>query len=298
MQQFKFAAFFFFCLLAFAQNVEAQGVVGTLSIQGVLKKTDGSAVDNGNYSLTFKLYTAATGGTAIWTETQPDVEVIGGIYSASLGTVSPLTPAFDVPYFLGVQVASGPELQPRMALTAAPYALALLGTAPAYFGDVKTSFQTTDHAGWIRLDGRAKTTLSITQQARANSLGIGANLPNDDDLVATGTSSTKALGTTGGNNTATTTIARNQLPNVTLSGSGSVTEGVYGQDGGLNPTSNSLPAPFKTGVPFYVGTASVTGFGGIVITTSSINGGVTQQPISLTVTPQYLAMNYFMYLGL
>jgi hypothetical protein len=46
------------------------------------------------------------------------------------------------------------------------------------YGDVKTGFQTADHNGWIKLDGRAKSTLSSSQQTQATSLGIGTNLPN------------------------------------------------------------------------------------------------------------------------
>jgi hypothetical protein len=50
----------------------------------------------------------------------------------------------------------------------------------AIIGDCKSGFQIVDHAGWIALNGRLKSTLTATQQAAASSLGIGANLPNAD----------------------------------------------------------------------------------------------------------------------
>ncbi len=52
----------------FAQNA-------SLSVQGVLRSPNGTAVDDGNYDLTFKIYTQESGGTEIWTETQSGVQV-------------------------------------------------------------------------------------------------------------------------------------------------------------------------------------------------------------------------------
>ncbi len=37
------------------------------------------------------------------------------------------------------------------------------GAATAKEGDAKSSFVSTDHAGWVKLDGRLKTTLTATQ---------------------------------------------------------------------------------------------------------------------------------------
>ena len=98
-----------------------------LSVQGVLRTAEGTAVENGNYSLTFKLYTVASGGSPLWEETQGEVSVRGGIYSAILGDVNPLTAAFDEKYYLGISVEGGAELIPRAELTSSPYALSLIG---------------------------------------------------------------------------------------------------------------------------------------------------------------------------
>jgi hypothetical protein len=110
---------------SFSQPLLAQ-LDPTLSIQGILTKSNGVAVSDGSYNLVFKLYTAPTGGMAIWTETQSSVEVSNGIYSAVLGVVTPLNIPFDQLYYLGVTVGST-ELSPRILLTSAPYALSLIG---------------------------------------------------------------------------------------------------------------------------------------------------------------------------
>jgi hypothetical protein len=115
----------FFALLFFGlASVQAQAY---LSVQGTIQKSTLVSVEDAVYTLTFKLYTVETGGTPVWTEKQDSVAVIGGVYSVVLGTVNPLTPAFDQSYFLGISVGPGAELTPRARLTSAPYALSLLG---------------------------------------------------------------------------------------------------------------------------------------------------------------------------
>lgn len=125
MKKMLRTSFILFLLAAFSSQLHAQ-VDPTLSIQGILKKSNGVAVEDGNYNLVFKLYTVQTGGTAIWTETQSAVEVSNGIYSAVLGVITPLNIPFNQLYYLGVTVGST-ELTPRILLTSAPYALSLIG---------------------------------------------------------------------------------------------------------------------------------------------------------------------------
>ena len=101
-----------------------------LTVQGILKKADGSAVPDDVYKLYFAFYDLEAGGNKIWEEVINDVETTGGVYSVVLGVNgTPLTAAFDVPYYLSVRIgsASAQELLPRPRLSAAPYALALRG---------------------------------------------------------------------------------------------------------------------------------------------------------------------------
>ena len=81
-------------------------------------------------------------------------------------------------------------------------------------GDVKSGFQTADHAGWILLDGRAVNTLTTNQQAIAVSLGFTVNLPNATSAYLV--QNNAAIGTVAGANT--TTLAQANLPNVNFSG--------------------------------------------------------------------------------
>jgi hypothetical protein len=112
------------CLL----SSPAQAQSARLGIQGILKKANGNAVDDGNYDITFRLYTSTIKpiNQAIWMEVQPNLEVSSGIYSATLGSVVDLDLPFDSTYYLGVSV-NGQEMLPRIQLTTAPYALALIG---------------------------------------------------------------------------------------------------------------------------------------------------------------------------
>jgi hypothetical protein len=98
----------------------------TLSVQGILKKASGIALEDGEYPITFKIYVVDSTQVK-WMETQPEVEVISGIYSVILGVVTPLSLPFDKDYELGISIGSQ-EMRPRVKLTSAPYALALRGS--------------------------------------------------------------------------------------------------------------------------------------------------------------------------
>ncbi len=103
-----------------------------LGIQGIIKKSDGNAVEDGYYAFTFKLYNSATGGTALWIEIQPELEIANGIYTTILGMVTSLNLPFNTDYYLGVSVGTAAEILPRQQLTTAPYALSLLGTTNVF----------------------------------------------------------------------------------------------------------------------------------------------------------------------
>ena len=123
------------CICAWAAGSAAVGVGPTanlkspdaitipqmLSYQGKLTDTSGVPVPNNNYNVTFKLYTVPTGGSAFWNETQT-VTTKSGLFSVLLGSVSPIgsVPEAGVLY-LGMTVASGTELSPRLRLVGSAY---------------------------------------------------------------------------------------------------------------------------------------------------------------------------------
>jgi hypothetical protein len=168
-------------------------------------------------------------------------------------------------------------------------------TNGATLGDAKSGFQTTDHNGWVILDGRLKTTLTASQQITATNLGFGTNLPNAANRAfVQGT-----LGTPFGSSL----ITQANLPNVTLGGAtdsqGSHSHGLTGR----NYNSTGSPAsPFNArgldGTAVFNSSTTVStdaaGSHSHNVTTASINGGVAQQAY----TPPAIGVNQFVYLGL
>ena len=155
----------------------------------------------------------------------------------------------------------------------------------ANYGDVKNGIQTGDHSGWVLLNGRAKSSLSATQQAQATTLGIGTTLPNATDafLVQNG----GALGGVTGSNTIT--IAQNQLPNVTYTGQ--IAEVAHGAVYG-----SSASGVFSRVIGSSWGNANGGGNTETFNLSIKLNGGVTQQNVNIT--PKSLSVNTFIYLGL
>ncbi|MFV1979790.1 MAG: tail fiber domain-containing protein [Rhodothermia bacterium] len=96
-------------------------VPATFSVTSVLRDSDGERLE-GNFVLSFRLYEADEGTTALWEESQ-GFAIEKGIVQATLGLEEPLELPFDTTYWLGISVNSGDELEPRIALTASPYSV-------------------------------------------------------------------------------------------------------------------------------------------------------------------------------
>jgi hypothetical protein len=143
-------------------SVSQLAAQATLSVQGSIQKSTGAAIDDGDYAITFKFYTTETGGSAIWSETQDPVEIIGGVYSVTLGSVIPLNVPFDQPYFLGISVGTGQEHTPRTRLTSAPYALSLLGQDNKFPSTGNVGIGTTTPSTTLDVDGSVATEERIT----------------------------------------------------------------------------------------------------------------------------------------
>lgn len=106
--------------LAAAQGAMA-GVSPLIRYQGTLVDANNVPLE-GSYPLTFRVYNAATGGTALWTETQTAVPVSRGIFNVLLGQVTALSLPFDTDYWLTTQIGADAEMSPRQRLTSVPYA--------------------------------------------------------------------------------------------------------------------------------------------------------------------------------
>ena len=123
MKNCLFKAIVLTFITIFSIEISAQTKI---SVQGVIRKSDGNAIEDGLYPITFKLYNVQINGSELWSETQPDVKVTSGIYSTLLGNVTPLDLAFDEYYYLSITI-EGEELTPRAPLTSAPYTNSLIG---------------------------------------------------------------------------------------------------------------------------------------------------------------------------
>src|SRR5207253_2348296 len=79
---------------------------------------------DGNVSMTFSLYNQASGGAALWKETQV-VAVAKGYFSVKLGAQTALPPTVwsgGGSRYVGLGVGSDAEMSPREELVAVPYA--------------------------------------------------------------------------------------------------------------------------------------------------------------------------------
>src|SRR5206468_813705 len=117
---------------------------GTLNFQARLETASGSIVPDGYYNVEFKLYSASSGGSALWTETwydsdgagaNPDnrIRVQNGYLTANLGALAafPSTINWDQDLWITLNVGGATqtatpswdgEMNPRLKLTGVPYA--------------------------------------------------------------------------------------------------------------------------------------------------------------------------------
>ncbi len=107
----------------------ATGIRQTINFQGKVVNTDGTNVANGNYDFVFAIYSVATVGTPIWTETwnsgTSQVQVVDGVFRVELGTHQSLPGSVDFNtdnIWLGVNFNGDGEMDPRIRFTAVPYA--------------------------------------------------------------------------------------------------------------------------------------------------------------------------------
>ncbi|MEA3358042.1 MAG: hypothetical protein U9R17_01320 [Thermodesulfobacteriota bacterium] len=91
-----------------------------INYQGYLTDPQGSPIDD-TVSIAFSLYSQASGGAALWTETR-SVTLTDGVFSVDLGNSTPITLPFDTQYYLGIRIGSDSEMTPRQPMTSVGYA--------------------------------------------------------------------------------------------------------------------------------------------------------------------------------
>jgi hypothetical protein len=94
-----------------------------IPIQGRLTNAAGVPL-NGAYDLAFRLYTAATDGTAVCSDTNANVAVTNGLFSTEIwGDCSDHITGEQL--YLGIEVEGDGEMSPRQPIYAVPYAWSL-----------------------------------------------------------------------------------------------------------------------------------------------------------------------------
>lgn len=99
-----------------------RSVAAYIPVQGRLTNASGTPL-NGDYSITFRLYETATGGSALCSATNT-VHVENGLFNSEIGGCT----TSDVngrALYLGVQVAGDSEMNPRQQIFPVPYAWSL-----------------------------------------------------------------------------------------------------------------------------------------------------------------------------
>ncbi|MBI2097622.1 MAG: hypothetical protein HYT46_01665 [Candidatus Vogelbacteria bacterium] len=212
-----FSVFVFVLSFAFlpAGRQASAAINPQINYQGKLTNASSVAVADGSYSIVFSLYTAASGGTAIWTETQ-SVTVTSGLFSVMLGTTTSLANVnFNQTLYLGVNVAADGEMTPRKIIGAVPAAF----LASAVSGSTTpSSFGTTTALANTQVTIEATTTTAIPLTLRASS-GQTANLFQIQNSAASNLLYANASGGLFASSTLQVTGAATLYDNLTVSGS-------------------------------------------------------------------------------
>lgn len=188
---------------AFSVFMAAESIAQStkIGVQGIIRKSDGKSVDDGTYAITFRLYNSLTGGTALWSEVQSDVEISGGIYNVLIGSVNNLNLPFTEDYYLSVQVEDAPEITPRQQLTTAPYALALNGSGNLFTSSGAVGVGTNSPASGYMLHVKnssgpadqlieGSTGSSIVIRNASSSVSIGLDNSNNNLKINPGSNNT------------------------------------------------------------------------------------------------------------
>jgi hypothetical protein len=247
----------------------------------------------------------------LWWRNDPDATLYIFYFDGTTSQWVPATPAGVSGAYLPL---TGGTLTGPLILSVDPIAGAQQATTKAYvdsllspltsavgvdIGDVKHSFKTYDHNGWIKLDGRNISTLTASQQNEALGLGFPLNLPDATDSVL------MQNGNMPGAITGSWTLTQANLPdiNLTTTNAGLHTHFVQQKAGTSMNFKDFDGRDPNNGFAAYSGDGmwqeDPTQYAGQAIGdnrgdhTHTVSLGGSDTPI----TPKQMSVNYFVFLG-
>ncbi|MBI2070240.1 MAG: hypothetical protein HYT79_06515, partial [Elusimicrobia bacterium] len=180
------SAHLFAVLVLFAAAAFGASSPKVIHWQGNLRDAGGVPITGTNVNFTFKLFTAPSGPTELWTESYTNQTVTNGLYEFDLGSVTPMADGIFVnePLYLEIQVSTGVDplvaLTPRVRFLSAPFAVHSLwaekikgdATVTIAAGSAVSTFTTSGH---LELPGGLSLGASGTPAAGQILFGAGAN---------------------------------------------------------------------------------------------------------------------------
>jgi hypothetical protein len=157
-----------------------------INYQGMLTDTGGNPLD-GDYNLTFKIYSQSSGGSALWSEAQTGISVENGLFNVILGSITPIPSSVfaDTLRYLGITVGTDSELSPRIRLTSIPYAYrALVADSAAVAVSSPTGGGWTDDGTVVRLENGIDC-VGIGTSTPSTKLDVTGDIHASDSLIGT-----------------------------------------------------------------------------------------------------------------
>jgi len=160
-----------------------------LSYQGKLTTSAGVTVADSTYNFRFRIYTTATGGSAIFDETI-STTTSAGLFALLVGKASSTADLnFNQPLYVGMTINNDPEMTPRKELSSAPFAF----EADKLDGLDSSDFVQTNSTSTIASTS-ANTIFTVNQQGTGGILslqktGVSMLEVTNDGNVGIGTSS-------------------------------------------------------------------------------------------------------------
>jgi len=178
-------------LWAFSPSAVSAAPTYQINYQGKLTDSSNAAVSDGTYVIRFRIYTASSGGTTLFDETQ-SATLTNGLFSVMLGSASTTvleTLNWNEPTYLGVTVSGDSEMTPRKVIGTVPNAFdssRLGGVASSSFLRIDTANSTSTASTFISItqSGAGKimeligqSSASVLSVLSSGNVGIGTSTP-------------------------------------------------------------------------------------------------------------------------